>query len=507
MTIGPLGAAEPTKKCKNKIKAIAASSPGGPVEARNQENGGNSERPGGPRQEPKMTAEATLELPLPPRPPEKPKRRRDATSEIFWVSKKLRSSVTAAREGGNVIAGVNRAAAAAEVTSSAIAEQSAVSMDGGERICKKFRRSPGGSMGGGGEPICKKAHLSPRGSMDGGERICKNSRRSPGGSISRAVDKIEDAKLRPCVLAAPIHGLDWIRQDAEAAVLDIASPSRRAKKPMKIDHHKIVEKASWQIKRIYSAPASAVGEGSSNSSIDQETTRVLSDPCPRTPESARRRRHHKTSKHSDGNATRQPSMSLSPELQRMGITNVTPIVSKILTNTDCNSNAHRLLLPRLSMLNSPLMSMLTQEEHEAVGEKKGKSLEVLDRHGRSYQMDLKFLKSDKEYRLIGEWPKLVEQNGMRKGDLVHLGAFRFGERLLLTLLHHATEVQTCEETEVAEGTEEWVPNKIEAAAVGGAREEQTSADFEEEKWTHEEMEAAEGLLALSRFSDAHCSES
>lgn len=53
----------------------------------------------------------------------------------------------------------------------------------------------------------------------------------------------------------------------------------------------------------------------------------------------------------------------------MGITNVTPIVSKILTNTDCNSNAHRLLLPRLSILNSPLMSMLTQEEHEAVGDK------------------------------------------------------------------------------------------------------------------------------------------
>lgn len=123
-------------------------------------------------------------------------------------------------------------------------------------------------------------------------------------------------------------------------------------------------------------------------------------------------------------------------------------------------------------------------------------------------MDLKFLKSDKEYRLIGEWTKLVEGNGLRKGDLVDLGAFRSGGRLVLTLLHGSMEEQNCEETEAAEGTKEWVPKKIEAAA-GGAGEEQVSEELEQQEWTLEETEAAEGLLALalSHSTDGSCSKS
>lgn len=109
--------------------------------------------------------------------------------------------------------------------------------------------------------------------MDGGERICNKFPRSPRGSIGSgwvADDKGEE-NLRPCVLAAPvINGMDWAHQHPNSAVLDTTSPSRRSKKqPMKRDHYKIVEKASWQMKRIYSDPVLTVGEGSNNC-VDQD---------------------------------------------------------------------------------------------------------------------------------------------------------------------------------------------------------------------------------------------
>ncbi|CAN6344824.1 unnamed protein product [Urochloa humidicola] len=450
----PLGAAAPPKKCKIKIKTIAAlmgDSPDEDVDARNQQNVWNSERPGGPRQEPKGAVQAALvlRLPLPLRAqePEKPKRRRDAISGMLWVSKKPRSAIVAARERGSVIGKANEATA--QATPFAIVEESALNMNGGEPICKK-------------------------------------SRRSPGWSIGMAVDEKEEEKLRPCVFAARVHGLDWLRQDSEVAVVDIALPSRRAKKPVKHDLHQIVEEASRQIKRNCSAPALAVCEGS-NGAVDQ-IKRVLKAP-------SSRRRRRKMAKHSDGKTKMiQPFMRLSPELQRLGLTNVTPIVSKNLTSTDCNLNAHRLLLPCEPILASPLMSMLTQEELQEVnrgGKEDGVRLVLLDQHGRSYQMIFKFLKSDKEYRLIGEWTTFVKSNGMGKGDLVHLGASRSDGRLLLILLHqhHAMEGQNYEET---------------GAAAGGAGEEQTSADMEEAErveWTPEEMEAAEGLLALPHVKD------
>ncbi|KAF8725501.1 hypothetical protein HU200_020028 [Digitaria exilis] len=438
MTIGPLGAAEPTKKCKIKIKTTAASSPGGPVEARNQENGGNSERPGGPRQEPNMTAEATLELPLPPRSPEKRKRRRDASSdsEIFWVSKKLRSSVAAARGRGNVIDGVNRAAAAAE------------------------------------------AHLSPRGSMGGGERICKKSRRSPGGSISRAVDKKEEAKLRPCVLAAPIHGLDGLRQDWEVSVLDFALPSRgvQNQKPLERDHHHNDEKECWLIKRSCLTTV-AVCEGS-NGAVSQNRV-VSSTPSTGAQKPTRRsspvqearadgQRSCKRTKHSARMTPMRPFMSMSSGLQCLGVTNVTPVLAKTLTATDCCLHQSRLQFSPRNVMESPLMSILTPEEWRSVhnlDKVDGLELEAIDQHGYSYKMRLKYsdrMVCARQYRLMQEWVLFLTQNGVRQGDVIEVGALRVQGRPMLTLLNYSTATQG---------------------------------------WTPEEIEAADGLLMLSDFSD------
>ncbi|RLM97996.1 uncharacterized protein C2845_PM06G10660 [Panicum miliaceum] len=212
---------------------------------------------------------------------------------------------------------------------------------------------------------------------------CKNSSEMTinplgGGSIGGAVDVSSERS-----------------GDSEVVVLGIALPSRSAKKPVKHNHHQIVEKASREIKRSCSASALAVCEGSNG----------VVDPSTRTPESASRRRRCKTAKYSDRKTMRQPFMSLSPELRRLGLTDVTPILSKILTNTNCNFNEHRLLLPRQSIRDSPLMGMFTQEERKAAyrdGKQGGVSLKLLDQHRHSYQMKFKFLKSDREYRLIGE---------------------------------------------------------------------------------------------------------
>jgi hypothetical protein len=157
------------------------------------------------------------------------------------------------------------------------------------------------------------------------------------------------------------------------------------------------------------------------------------------------------------------------------------------------------------MLASPLMSMLTQEQLEEVnrgGKEDGAKLKLLDQQGRSYQMTFKFLNSDKGYRLIGEWTMFVERNGMREGDVVELWASRSEGQLQLMLLHHAMEEKNSEETGAAEGKEEWMPVKIEAE--GGDGEEQTFANIEvaeSVEWTLEEMETAEGLLALSHSND------
>ncbi|OEL35899.1 hypothetical protein BAE44_0003080 [Dichanthelium oligosanthes] len=84
-------------------------------------------------------------------------------------------------------------------------------------------------------------------------------------------------------------------------------------------------------------------------------------------------------------------------------------------------------------------------------------------------MNFKFLESDKQYRLIGEWTKFLKHNSMHN-DLVELGAFHSDGRLVLAVLHHAMEEQTSEETEAAEElgkSIEMTATSLGTAASGG----------------------------------------
>ncbi|KAL6619956.1 hypothetical protein ACP70R_035095 [Stipagrostis hirtigluma subsp. patula] len=510
MTIGSLGTAAngggggsgprssvlaPPKKRKitlDKSGGFQGACAGAVMDAADQERAWNSECPGDRRQE---SAQAPALPPPTPRAQEPVKRGRSANGEeISWATKKQRSAVAAAISRGNVIAEMNRAAAAA--TSSPIVQEPAVNWDGVERI---FRRSPEGSAG---EPL----------------------------------DERKEEKVRPCELAAPVHGLEGLFQEPKVAVLDLSLPLPMAPNTTKRDRDTNGENLCWLPKKHCRALCKQ-----RNCAVDQVNTALPSITSPGS-QKVRRRLPAKaaggkrrTSNHSDRKTTNQPSMSLSSRLQCLGVSKVTPVLTKSLTCSDCDLSQARLLVTLSMAMDSPLNSMLTPYERRAVHRKDdwdGLPLEALDRHGRSYDMTYKYLCCNTAFRFIGEWGKFVTQNGVRSGDLVELGAFRVDGILALTLLHHAKQLTPEEVMAEAVAVEERTPKGIEEAegakveltpevkkagedakekwtpeekkeAVEGAKEwtpqEKESAEGAEVQWTPDEIEAAEGLIQLSNF--------
>ncbi|KAL6865275.1 hypothetical protein ACP4OV_016426 [Aristida adscensionis] len=384
---------------------------------KNQEKNVNSERPdGGAPQDPAVAVVVVAPglTASPPEEPVMPKRGRGAGEEIIcwsWSVKKPRSGFRA-----------NWSAAIAAAFPA-------------------FQEP---------EPACKMGHLVP------------------GGRAGEAAEdeRKEEEKVRPCELADPVHGL----QESKVAVLDLSLALAAAQKPAKPERCTDGDGQVWLLKKCCHASPAPCKEHSA--AVDQVNMQVPSTLSPGTPERLRRsipvqeameepRGNSKrtTFKPSDCKITYQPSMSLSARLQCLGVTNVTPVLAKTLTCTDCNVSQARLLLPYQLVMDSPLMRMLTPDEHEAVHEKK-LPLVALDRHGRSYDLCFRYLKSINGYRLIKGWGEFLRQNGLCEDDLVEIGAFRVHGKLMLTILHYAKD-----------------------------------------EWSHEETVAAEGLLMLSDFKD------
>nr|TKW24952.1 hypothetical protein SEVIR_3G084400v2 [Setaria viridis] len=352
---------------KRKIKTIknrrlTGSCAAGAVDARNQEKAGNPERPAGSRQEPGVVVVAALAPPPPPhvQEPVNKKRGHEFNAEMIWASKKQRSSNAAARESGNAIA-----EAAAAATSSSIGQELAGNWDGGNPICKKGH------------------HLA-------------------WGSFGVAMDeKKTEEKLRPCVFASPVHGLDGLRQDWEVTVLDIALPSQGVQKPVERDHHRNGEESCWLIKRSCLATV-AVCEGS-NGAVDQNRA-IASAPSTGTQEPTRRsspmqeakgagrrgrKNNHSRRRTSIRKTPMRPFMSLSSGLQFLGVADMTPVLARTLTATDSCSNQSRVQFSPRDVMESPLMSILTPEECRSVDKENGLELEAIDRHGYSYKMRFK----------------------------------------------------------------------------------------------------------------------
>ncbi|KAF8666987.1 hypothetical protein HU200_053155 [Digitaria exilis] len=303
------------------------------------------------------------------------------------------------------------------------------------------------------------------GNRDGGNTICNKGCRLPCGSVGVAMDEKAEEML---------HVLDGLRQDWEVSVLDFALPSRgvQNQKPLERDHHHNGEKECWLIKRSCLTTV-AVCEGS-NGAVSQNRV-ASSTPSTGAQKPTRRsspvqearadgQRSCKRTKHSARMTPMRPFMSLSSGLQCLGVTNATPVLTKTLTATDCCLHQSRLQFSPRNVMESPLMSILTPEEWRSVhnlDKVDGLELEAIDQHGYSYKMRLKYSDSARQYRLMQEWVLFLTQNGVRQGDVIEVGALRVQGRPMLTLLNYST-------------TQGWIP---------------------------EEIEAADGLLMLSDFSD------
>ncbi|CAN6349321.1 unnamed protein product [Urochloa humidicola] len=413
---------------KRKIKTIknhrlTGNCAAGAADARNQEEAGNSERPADSLQEPGVVVLAALAPPLSMKIQEPVKKKRGPGGEVIWASKKQRSSNAAARESGNAIA---EAAAAAAAMSSPITQELASNRDGGN-------------------PICKNGHLLP------------------WGCVGVAMDEKTEEKLQPSVFSTPVDGFDGLRQDWEVTVVDIALPSQSVQKPVERDYHYNGEEACWLIKRSCLATV-AVCEGS-NGAVGQSRA-IPSAPSTVTQEPVRRKFPTQEAKgagqrsgkdnHSGRRITirktpMRPSMSLSSGLQCLGVADVTPVLAKTLTATDSCLHQSRLQFSPREVTESQLMSILTPEECRSVHKMDGLELEAIDRHGYSYNMRFKYVYSARQYRLMQDWVLFLTQNGVHKGDMVDVGAFRVEGRPILTLLNYATEGWIPEETQAADG--------------------------------------------------------
>ncbi|CAL5097647.1 unnamed protein product [Urochloa decumbens] len=414
---------------KRKIKTtknrrLTGNCAAGAVDARNQEEAGNSERLAGSLQEPGVVVVAALAPPLPLKvqePVNKERGHHDFNGEVIWASKKQRSSNAAARESGNAIA-----EAAAAAMSSPIVQELAGNRDGGN-------------------PICKKGHLLP------------------WGCVGVAMDEKIEKKLQPSVFATPVDGFHGLRQDWEVTVVDIALPSQGVQKPVERDHHYSGEEACWLIKRSCLATV-AVCEGTNGDvgqsrAIPSAPSTVTQEPVTRkfpTQEAKgagqlRLKNNHSGRRTPIRKTPMRPSMSLSSGLQCLGVSDVTPVLAKTLTATDSCLHQSRLQFSPRDVMESPLMSILTPEECKSVHKMDGLELEAIDRHGYSYNMRFKYVYSARQYRLMQDWVLFLTQNGVHKGDMVEVGAFRVGGRPMLTLLNYATEGWIPEETHAADG--------------------------------------------------------
>ncbi|CAO2203742.1 unnamed protein product [Urochloa humidicola] len=124
------------------------------------------------------------------------------------------------------------------------------------------------------------------------------------------------------------------------------------------------------------------------------------------------------------------SDALRGHLSALGATPPTCVAWKTLQMSDANKNQARLLFSCKGGGGEdggawrPLAACLTEHEARFVADGAGLLVRALDRWGRSYDLTCKYLVSNRGYRFITGWKKLVEENGLRQGMRVELWAFR-----------------------------------------------------------------------------------
>ena len=125
-------------------------------------------------------------------------------------------------------------------------------------------------------------------------------------------------------------------------------------------------------------------------------------------------------------------------MRRLGVYDAAWALSKVLEDSDVMAGQSRLLLTGEAVRASPILEVfpeLAELREDGLNAEHALPVTVLDAEGREEEVKLRYLNSNKAYRVMGPgWRRLVQENGMSRGDRLDLYTCRRsngdGERCL-----------------------------------------------------------------------------
>ncbi|KAI4969613.1 uncharacterized protein LOC123406998 [Hordeum vulgare subsp. vulgare] len=130
-------------------------------------------------------------------------------------------------------------------------------------------------------------------------------------------------------------------------------------------------------------------------------------------------------------------------MDSLGVYDAEWALSKVLEQSDVQAGQNRLLLTKEAVHAGPIPKLfpeLDELRDDGMNAENKVSVKVLDAEGREKNVSLRFLNSNKAYRIMGpDWRRLVEESRMRKGDRLDIYTCRRGdgERCLFVFMIRA----------------------------------------------------------------------
>ncbi|XP_044428047.1 uncharacterized protein [Triticum aestivum] len=118
-------------------------------------------------------------------------------------------------------------------------------------------------------------------------------------------------------------------------------------------------------------------------------------------------------------------------MDSLGVYDADWALSKTLEQSDVQSGQNRLLLTKETVRGGPIPKFFPELEElgdDGLNAQNKVSVKVLDAKGHEKDVHLRYLNSNRAYRVVGsDWRKLVEESHMCKGDRLDMYACRRGD--------------------------------------------------------------------------------
>ncbi|XP_037451706.1 uncharacterized protein LOC119322316 [Triticum dicoccoides] len=115
----------------------------------------------------------------------------------------------------------------------------------------------------------------------------------------------------------------------------------------------------------------------------------------------------------------------------LGVYDADWALAKALEQSDVQPGQNRLLLTKEQVRDGPIPKLFPELEElrgDGLNAEHRVAVKVLDADGREKDAQLRYLNSNKAYRVMGsDWRRLVQESGMCKGDRLDLYACRRGD--------------------------------------------------------------------------------